>query len=222
MFEEKDEDSFGWERWVPGTYSTWSVPELWFLVRFPSPSDSLSDLTDQSRFREIVSRVKNDLSLSGLPNTGESSIAVSLCLSFQLTSFFEAHSDYQVYLGNNRGVFDMGHAWLKRSDPRFWGTLSSLLQSRDDIDCEDRVLADYNIKELALYDLPAMVDHVRRDTGYDKVRLLLSFRLDLDAEERETIRSLSLDTRKETQRCSVRSVSSHPVRNSPERLLTPG
>lgn len=32
-----------------------------------------------------------------------------------------AFSDYQVYLGNARGVFEMGHAWLKRSDPRFWG-----------------------------------------------------------------------------------------------------
>lgn len=29
--------------------------------------------------------------------------------------------NYQVYLGNNRGVFDMGHRTLKRSDPRFWG-----------------------------------------------------------------------------------------------------
>lgn len=35
--------------------------------------------------------------------------------------------DYQVYLGNNRGVFDMGHSWLKRSDPRFWGKLARTL-----------------------------------------------------------------------------------------------
>ncbi|KAK4704098.1 lysosomal acid lipase/cholesteryl ester hydrolase, partial [Phenoliferia sp. Uapishka_3] len=60
-------------------------------------------------------------------------------------------SDYQVYLGNNRGVFDMGHVALKRGDPRFW---------------------DFNIKELALYDLPALVDHVRRDTGYDKIAFI--------------------------------------------------
>nr|CRX79276.1 hypothetical protein ls5931a1_00077 [Leucosporidium scottii] len=65
-----------------------------------------------------------------------------------LAFWLAEHGDYQVYLGNNRGVFDMGHVRLKRSDPRFW---------------------DYNIKELALYDLPAMVDHVRRETGYDKV-----------------------------------------------------
>lgn len=68
----------------------------------------------------------------------------------------------------------MGHAWLKRSDPRFWGT-SLLFTSHDrELLFADLVelafRADYNIKELALYDLPAMVDHVRRDTGYDKVR----------------------------------------------------
>lgn len=79
-------------------------------------------------------------------------------------------SDYQVYLGNNRGVFDMGHAWLKRSDPRFWGTSVSLPHPFNITDWSELLVStDYNIKELALYDLPAMVDHVRRDTGYDKV-----------------------------------------------------
>ncbi|KAM0746312.1 alpha/beta-hydrolase [Meredithblackwellia eburnea MCA 4105] len=68
-----------------------------------------------------------------------------------LAFWLAEHGDYQVYLGNNRGVFDMGHVALKRSDPRFW---------------------DFNIKELALYDLPAMVDYVRRDTGYDKVAFI--------------------------------------------------
>ena len=31
---------------------------------------------------------------------------------------------YQVYLTNNRAVFDMGHRTFKRSDPRFWGASS--------------------------------------------------------------------------------------------------
>ncbi|BGP47363.1 hypothetical protein JCM10450v2_003215 [Rhodotorula kratochvilovae] len=71
-----------------------------------------------------------------------------------LAFWLAEHGDYQVYLGNARGVFDMGHAWLSRSDPRFWGA------------------CNYNIKELALYDLPALVDHVRRDTGYDKIAFI--------------------------------------------------
>jgi hypothetical protein len=40
-----------------------------------------------------------------------------------LAFWLAEHGDYQVYLGNARGVFDMGHSWLKRSDPRFWGAL---------------------------------------------------------------------------------------------------
>lgn len=28
---------------------------------------------------------------------------------------------YQVYLGNTRGIFDMGHRSWGRNDPRFWG-----------------------------------------------------------------------------------------------------
>lgn len=65
-----------------------------------------------------------------------------------LAFWLARHGGYQVFLGNNRGVFDMGHKVYSRSDPRFW---------------------DYNIRELACYDLPALVDHVRKQTGYDKI-----------------------------------------------------
>ncbi|PLW14687.1 hypothetical protein PCANC_18350 [Puccinia coronata f. sp. avenae] len=68
-----------------------------------------------------------------------------------LAFWLAEHGGYQVYLGNNRGIFNMGHRKLKRSDPRFW---------------------DYNIKELALYDLPALVDHVLQDTGHSKLAFL--------------------------------------------------
>lgn len=42
----------------------------------------------------------------------------------------------------------MGHKNFSRSDPRFW---------------------DWTIRELAIYDLPALVDYVRDATGYEKV-----------------------------------------------------
>lgn len=58
---------------------------------------------------------------------------------------------YQVYLGNNRGIFDMGHKNFGRNDPRFW---------------------DWTIRELAMYDLPALVEHVCQETGYDKVAFI--------------------------------------------------
>lgn len=65
-----------------------------------------------------------------------------------LAFWLARHGGYQVFLGNNRGVFDMGHRSYSRSDPRFW---------------------DYNIRELALYDLPAMIDYICKDTGYDRI-----------------------------------------------------
>ncbi len=65
-----------------------------------------------------------------------------------LAFWLARHGGYQVFLGNNRGVFDMGHRSYSRSDPRFW---------------------DYNIRELAIYDLPAMIDYIRKDTGYDRI-----------------------------------------------------
>lgn len=68
-----------------------------------------------------------------------------------LAFWLARHGGYQVFLGNNRGVFDMGHRTLKRNDPRFW---------------------DYNIRDLAIYDLPALVDYVRKETGYDTVAFI--------------------------------------------------
>lgn len=63
-------------------------------------------------------------------------------------AFWLAAKGYQVYLGNNRATFDMGHRTFSRYSPEFW---------------------DYNILDLALYDLPAMVDYVRQETGFDKI-----------------------------------------------------
>lgn len=63
-------------------------------------------------------------------------------------AFWFAAQGYQVYLGNNRAAYDMGHRLYSRYSPEFW---------------------DYNIRDLALYDLPAMVDYVRRSTGYAKI-----------------------------------------------------
>ncbi|WFD29187.1 hypothetical protein MSPP1_000192 [Malassezia sp. CBS 17886] len=63
-------------------------------------------------------------------------------------AFWLAKRGYQVYLGNNRAAYEMGHRTFSRYSAEFW---------------------DYNIRDLALYDLPAMVDHVRRATGYKKI-----------------------------------------------------
>lgn len=38
-----------------------------------------------------------------------------------LAFWLARHGGYQVYLGNTRGIFDMGHRNFSRNDPRFWG-----------------------------------------------------------------------------------------------------
>lgn len=63
-------------------------------------------------------------------------------------AFWFAQRGFSVYLGNNRGIFDMGHCEYSRWDPRFW---------------------DYTIYDLAQYDLPAMIDFVCRDSGSDTI-----------------------------------------------------
>lgn len=68
-----------------------------------------------------------------------------------LAFWLAKNGGYQVYLGNTRGVFDMGHRSFSRNDPRFW---------------------DWTIRELAMYDLPALVEHACRESGYDKIAFI--------------------------------------------------
>ncbi|KAG8785552.1 hypothetical protein FRC16_001927, partial [Serendipita sp. 398] len=68
-----------------------------------------------------------------------------------LAFWLSEHGGYQVFLGNTRAVFGMGHRHLSRKDPRFW---------------------DWTIRELAMYDLPALVDWVCLATGYDKIAFI--------------------------------------------------
>lgn len=63
-------------------------------------------------------------------------------------AFWFAQRGFQVYMGNNRGVFDMGHRQFSRYDPKFW---------------------DFDVTDLAMYDLPAMVHYVCEQTGHKKI-----------------------------------------------------
>lgn len=63
-------------------------------------------------------------------------------------AFWFSQRGYDVYLGNNRGIFDMGHRYYSRYSPAFW---------------------DHDVEDLALYDIPALIDYVRHQTGYDKI-----------------------------------------------------
>lgn len=58
----------------------------------------------------------------------------------------------------------MGHREYGRSDPRFWGKYLCYSIVRN-----THFRTDWTIRELAMYDLPALVAHVCSVTGYSKV-----------------------------------------------------
>jgi len=66
-------------------------------------------------------------------------------------AFFLAKSGYDVWLGNNRCGFKPRHALLHPSDPRMW---------------------NWNIRQMGVMDLPALVSRVLSQTGFEKLGLV--------------------------------------------------
>jgi pimeloyl-ACP methyl ester carboxylesterase len=66
-------------------------------------------------------------------------------------AFFLAKSGYDVWLGNNRCGFNPRHKLLDYSDPRMWA---------------------WNIRQMGVMDLPALVSRVLSETGFEKLGLI--------------------------------------------------
>lgn len=66
-------------------------------------------------------------------------------------AFFLAKSGYDVWLGNNRCGFTPRHNLLKYNDPRMWA---------------------WNIRQMGVMDLPALVSRVLHETGFPKLALI--------------------------------------------------
>ncbi|KAB2574509.1 Sterol esterase 2 [Lasiodiplodia theobromae] len=66
-------------------------------------------------------------------------------------AFFLAKSGYDVWLGNNRCGFTPRHNLLEYSDPRMWA---------------------WNIRQMGVIDLPALVSRVLHETGFPKLALI--------------------------------------------------
>ncbi|PSN69763.1 alpha/beta-hydrolase [Corynespora cassiicola Philippines] len=66
-------------------------------------------------------------------------------------AFFLAKSGYDVWLGNNRCGFKPRHSMLKYSDPRMWA---------------------WNIRQMGVMDLPALISRVLSETGFEKLGLI--------------------------------------------------
>ena len=66
-------------------------------------------------------------------------------------SGFTQEAGYDVWLGNHRAYFNSEHKTLKPSDPKFW---------------------NYNLRDMAMQDIPTMVGFVCKQTGHNKVSAL--------------------------------------------------
>lgn len=66
-------------------------------------------------------------------------------------AFFLAKSGYDVWLGNNRCGFNPKHTLLTYSDPRMWA---------------------WNIRQMGVMDLPALIQKVLSETGFPKLGLI--------------------------------------------------
>ncbi|KAF2238083.1 alpha/beta-hydrolase, partial [Viridothelium virens] len=66
-------------------------------------------------------------------------------------AFYLAKSGYDIWLGNNRCGFKPRHTLLEPKDPRMWA---------------------WNIRQMGVLDLPALVSRVLSETGFSKVALV--------------------------------------------------
>ena len=66
-------------------------------------------------------------------------------------AFWLAKSGYDVWLGNNRCGFNPKHVLLNYNDPRMWA---------------------WNIRQLGVLDLPALISRVLSETGFEKLGLI--------------------------------------------------
>ncbi|KAK3704316.1 hypothetical protein LTR37_013869 [Vermiconidia calcicola] len=66
-------------------------------------------------------------------------------------AFYLAKSGYDVWLGNNRSGFKPKHVMLDYTDPRMWA---------------------WNIRQMGVLDLPALISRVLAETGFPKLALI--------------------------------------------------
>ena len=66
-------------------------------------------------------------------------------------AFFLCKSGYDIWLGNNRCGFEPQHKLLKSSDPRMW---------------------NWNIRQMGVMDLPALISRVLSETRFEKLGLI--------------------------------------------------
>lgn len=79
------------------------------------------------------------------------SVGAYCCTDDRSLAFYLAKSGYDVWLGNNRCGFTPEHNLLTYEDPRMWA---------------------WNIRQMGVMDLPALISRVLEETGFNKLGLV--------------------------------------------------
>lgn len=74
-----------------------------------------------------------------------------ICNDDDSLAFYLAKSGYDVWLGNNRCGFNPKHTLLEYGDPRMWA---------------------WNIRQMGIFDLPALVNKVLAESGFPRLALI--------------------------------------------------
>lgn len=154
-FEVETEDGFVidlWHIYDPKEYSPLPAkdraargPEV-----FTSPPTSTTSTKPQTQTQAEAAEKKPKFPVLLIHGLLQSSGAYCVNDDDSL-AFYLCKSGYDVWLGNNRSGFHPKHTSLSYSDPRMW--------------C-------WNIRQMGVFDLPALTSRVLYQTGFDKLGLI--------------------------------------------------
>lgn len=150
-FEVQTEDGFIIELWHifnPREYK--KPPQESYNYRSPDCFRTSSNDPEYGRTQEAFSEGRKKYPVLMVHGLLQSSGAF-VCNDDDSPAFYLAKSGYDVWLGNNRCGFEPRHTSLKYEDPRMWA---------------------WNIRQMGVMDLAALVSRVLSETGFPKLALI--------------------------------------------------
>lgn len=150
-FEVQTEDGFIiklWHIFNPREYKL--PPKESYQHRSPDCFRTTSDDPEYGRTQEAFSEGRKKYPVLMIHGLLQSSGAY-ICNDDDSYAFYLAKSGYDVWLGNNRCGFEPRHTSLSYEDPRMWA---------------------WNIRQMGVMDLAALVSRVLSETGFPKLALI--------------------------------------------------
>jgi len=151
IFDVQTEDGFIIELWHvydPREYKPQPAPNRQHHSPHIFHTDSSKDMFGDTEKQYGSGRKKYPVLM--MPGLLQSAGAYC-CTGEDSFAFYLAKSGYDVWLGNNRCGTNPRHTLLKYGDPRMWA---------------------WNIRQMGVMDLPALVSRVLAETGFEKLGLV--------------------------------------------------